>query len=178
MNAKILLTGAPGVGKTTVVREVARLLGPKAAGFYTEERREGHRRVGFDIITLDGRRATLSHVNKKSKCKVGKYGVDVPSLDSVAVSAIEHAVARNKIIIIDEIGKMELFSEKFREAVVRAFDSPNPTLAVIMLKPNPFADSIKQKPGVHLIEVTLSNRDSLPRKMARQLVPPVLYHDS
>ncbi len=165
MAAKILLTGAPGIGKTTVVREVARLLGPKAAGFYTEERREGSQRVGFDIITLDGQRATLSHVNKKSKYKVGKYGVDVQAIDSVAVLAIEDAIARNKIIIIDEIGKMELFSEKFREAVLRAFDSPNPTLAVIMLKPNPFANSIKQRPGAHLIEVTLSNRNSLPSQI-------------
>ncbi len=171
MNAKVLLTGAPGVGKTTVVREVARILGPKAAGFYTEERREGHRRVGFDIITLDGRRATLSHVNKKSKFKVGKYGVDVQAIDSVAVSAIDDAIARNKIIIIDEIGKMELFSERFREAVVRAFDSPNPTIAVIMLKPNPFANSIKRKPGMRIVEVTLSNRDSLPQDIEEFLSP-------
>lgn len=171
MAAKILLTGTPGVGKTTVVKELARLLGPEAAGFYTEEQREGPRRVGFDIITLDSRRATLSHVNKKSKYKVGKYGVDVPSIDSVAASAIEDAIVANKIIIIDEIGRMELFSEKFREAVVRAFDSPNPILAVIMLKPNPFADSIKRRPGVRLIEVSLSNRDSLPAEIVRSLIP-------
>ncbi len=169
MPAKILITGVPGVGKTTVAREVARLLGENAGGFYTEERREGRGRVGFDIVTLDGRRAPLSHVNIKGKYRVGKYGVDVGAVDSVAASAIDDSVARNKTVIIDEIGKMELFSQKFRESVTRALDSPSPTLAVIMLKSNPFADAVKQRPDVKLIEVTPTNRDSLPRKLAGQL---------
>jgi nucleoside-triphosphatase len=169
MPAKVLLTGVPGIGKTTVIREVARLLGPDAAGFYTEETRAGGRRTGFDIITLDGRRAVLSRVKKKSRFRVGRYGVDIEAIDFLAVSSIEDAIQRNKTVIIDEIGKMELFSGKFRESVRRAFDSANPTVAVIMLKSNPFADSIKQKPDVELIEVTLSNRDSLPQRIFAEL---------
>jgi nucleoside-triphosphatase len=169
MPAKVLLTGVPGIGKTTVIREVARLLGADAAGFYTEETRAGGRRAGFDIITLDGQSAVLSRVKKKSRFRVGRYAVDIEAVDSIAVSSIKDAIERNKTIIIDEIGKMELFSEKFRESVKRAFDSPNPTVAVIMLKSNPFADSIKQRPDVELIEVTLSNRNSLPQRIAAEI---------
>lgn len=171
--AKILITGVPGVGKTTIAREVARLLGENAGGFYSEERREGRGRVGFDIVTLDGRRAALSHVNIKGKHRVGKYGVDVGAVDSVAASVIDDAIARNKTVIIDEIGKMELFSQKFRESVTRALDSPSPTLAVIMLKSNPFADSVKRRPNVNLIEVTPSNRDSLAPDIATRLTGKV-----
>lgn len=169
MPSRILLTGLPGVGKTTVAKQVAVLLGAAAAGFYTEETRESGKRTGFDIITLDGRRATLSRVNKESKYHVGKYGVDVESIERVAVAALERAIAEKKVVIIDEIGKMELFSDKFRESVTNAFNSPNPVLAVIMLKSHPFADSIKERPDTRIIEVTTSNRDSLARQIVNEL---------
>jgi nucleoside-triphosphatase len=165
MALKVLLTGLPGVGKTTIVTQVAQQVGSTAGGFYTEETREGGKRTGFDIITLAGKRAALSRIGRKSPCRVGKYGVDVQSIERVGVPAIEEAIAGGKCIIIDEIGKMELFSEKFREAVTKAFNSPNPVLAVIMLKSHPFADSIKRRANVKIIEVTVSNRDSLPRQL-------------
>ena len=169
MAPKILLTGVPGVGKTTVIKEIVRFLGDNAAGFYTEETRQGGRRTGFDIVTLDGRRAVLSRANERSRYRVGKYGVDIEGSDSVAGPAVEAAIDGNRTVIIDEIGKMELFSQKFRASVTRAFDSPNPTVAVIMLKANSFADSIKRRPDVKIIEVTNSNRDSLPRRIAGEL---------
>ena len=169
MHHKILLTGVPGVGKTTIIKEIARLLGRDAAGFYTEERRYRDRRVGFDIITLDGRTAALSHVDIKGKNRVGKYGVDLDAIDSVAVPAIEAALAGGKTVIVDEIGKMELFSRMFRESVLRALDSPNPMVAVIMLKSNSFADSVKRRTDVKIIEVTLSNRDALANRIVSEL---------
>ena len=169
MAGKILLTGVPGVGKTTVIRKIAAGLGELAAGFYTEEVREARTRIGFDIVTLDGRRAALSRKASKSTYRVGRYGVDVRAIDSVAVSAIDDAVSRGKIVIIDEIGKMELFSKAFRQSVTQAFDSPTSVIAVIMLKAHPFADGIKHRQGVTTIEVTESNRDSLPQEILSDL---------
>lgn len=169
MPKRILLTGVPGVGKTTVIQKVAKLLGSEATGFYTEETRMAGRRTGFDIITLDGRRAVLSRANKKSRHKVGRYGVDIDSLDSVAVPTIDYPIGKGKTIIIDEIGKMELFSRRFREAVLRAFESPNDVVAVIMLKHNSFTDSIKNRDDVTAIEVTVSNRNSLPGEIMEEL---------
>jgi nucleoside-triphosphatase len=169
VSPKILLTGAPGVGKTTVIRAVAETLGARAAGFYTEETRVAGRRTGFDIVTLDGRRAELSRANFKSSYRVGKYGVDVGALDSVAVPAVVEAVTRRKIILIDEIGKMELFSGSFRESVRKAFDASNPVVAVIMPKPNPFADSLKNRPGVSVLRVTEANRAMLPSAVLKDL---------
>jgi nucleoside-triphosphatase len=169
MSPKILITGAPGVGKTTVIRKVAGALGSHAAGFYTEERRENGRRVGFDIVTLDGRRAPLSGIGISGKQRVGRYGVDVHSIDSVAVPAIEQAIHERRIIIIDEIGKMELFSEKFRQAVVKAFDSPCPVVAVIMLKSNPFADSVKSRRDIEINDITISNRESIAAEIAKKI---------
>ena len=165
----ILLTGVPGVGKTTVIKEVAERLGQNAGGFYTEEKRHGRSRVGFDIVTLDGRRVALSRVNIKGRHRVGKYGVDVAAIDSVAVSSIDDAIASGKTVVVDEIGKMELFSQRFRESVARALDAPVPTVAVIMLKPNPFADAVKRRTDVKIVEVTPSNRDALPARIVEEL---------
>jgi len=150
------------VGKTTVIRKIAEGLGDNAAGFYTAEVREAHARIGFDIVSLDGRRAPLSRKTSKSKYRVGRYGIDLQAIDSVAVLAIKDAVSRNRIVIIDEIGKMELFSEPFRESVLRALNSSNLVVAVIMFKPHAFADGLKLRKDVRIIQVTESNRDRLP----------------
>lgn len=148
--AAVLVTGPPGSGKTTLVRRAVGEVGVPAAGFYTEEVRSGGRRTGFALVTLDGRRATLASVDIRGPRRVSKYGVDIEALESVGVPALEDPQAR--VVVIDEIGKMELMSERFREAVLRALDSGRPVLASIMLSRDPFADVVKARPDARLVE--------------------------
>src|SRR5262249_55178021 len=85
----LLLTGRPGVGKTTVIRAVAnRLPRSRLAGFVTEEIRVRGERRGFALVTLDGRRRVIAHVDREGP-RVGKYGVDVETLEALARSALE-----------------------------------------------------------------------------------------
>jgi nucleoside-triphosphatase len=77
------------------------------------------------------------------------------------VPAIDQAVATGQVVVIDEIGPMELFSTAFRAAVLRAVDSGRPVLATIVRRPHPWADALKRRPGVRLIEITPANRDAL-----------------
>lgn len=154
-----LLTGSPGTGKTTVIRQAVARSKARAGGFYTEEIRTGGARQGFRIVTLDGHDAILSHVDFTSRYKVSKYGVNVQNLDNVGVAAINQAVEESDLIVIDEIGKMELFSPRFREAVLKAVDSGKKVLGTVMLSPNPFADDIKSHPSVRVIELTRANHD-------------------
>src|SRR3990170_8149394 len=109
--AAILLTGRPGCGKTTLIREVVRSLDVPAGGFYTEEVRAAGRRLGFDLVTLDGRRACLASVNSRSRLRVSRYGVELAALDGLGTEAIRSGIAGASLIVIDEIGKMELHSE-------------------------------------------------------------------
>ena len=164
MGPNILLTGWPGVGKTTILKRVLSLLKREAGGFYTEEIRTDHRRVGFKIVTLEGREGVLAHVDYESKWRVGRYGVDLGNLEEIAVPAILEGI-EEELVIIDEIGKMELFSSEFREAVIQALDSPTPVLGAIMLKPHPFADGVKGRPDVQIFVVTRDNRDTLVDKL-------------
>jgi nucleoside-triphosphatase len=156
-----LLTGSPGVGKTTLITEVLSKANKQAGGFYTQEIRSGGVRQGFKIITLDGTEAVLAHVAINSPHRVGKYGVDIKNLENVAVAAIHRAIEQSDLIVIDEIGKMELFSPLFKEAVLKAIDSSKKVLGTIMLKPNPFADAIKHHPAVDIIVLTRDNRNEV-----------------
>ncbi len=138
--------------------EAAAAVKDRAGGFYTRELREGGRRVGFEVVTLDGRRGRLAHVDVRGPHRVGKYGVDLPSFEATGVDALERAVRDRDLIIIDEVGKMELFSDRFRRAVEEAVASGKPVLATVMLAPHPWVDRLKAHPQARLIELSPDNR--------------------
>jgi nucleoside-triphosphatase len=166
MPYNLLLAGLPGCGKTTVVEKVVAVLPSGAAGgFLTRELRQGKVRVGFEVRTLTGESAVLAHVDITSRHRVGRYGVDVAAFERVGVIALEEAVAAGHLVIVDEIGKMELFSERFRRTVLAVLDGPSPVLATITARPHPWCDQIKARPDVELWTVTLQNRDALPKRV-------------
>jgi nucleoside-triphosphatase len=150
------------VGKTTALMAVVRQLGTGAGGFYTAEVRAGGDRSGFEIVTLSGERRMMASKAYKSAHRVGSYGVDVEAIDTLAAGSIDEALKNSSIVVVDEIGKMELFSEKFRQAILKALDSEKPVLGVIMKPSHPFADKIKARNDVGLVEVTLENRNKIP----------------
>jgi nucleoside-triphosphatase len=161
MGKTILLTGRPRVGKTTIIKDVVRRLPGQAGGFYTEEIKERGRRQGFRIVTLDGQEGILAHVGIKSPMRVSKYEVNLADLEDIGVAAIRDAIAYKDYVVIDEIGKMELFSQAFRDAVWAAIHSDRPVLGTITLRPHPWADGVKALPQVTIIEVTEANRDKI-----------------
>lgn len=169
MAEALLLTGAPGCGKTTLIRRVVEALPCPAGGFYTREVREGGARVGFEVVTLDGARATLARIGLKSAYRVARYGVDLAGLEAVAVPSIRRAMEAASLVVIDEIGPMESFSEAFRAAVLAALTGPVPVLGTIVKRRTPFADYVKAQPGVTLIEVHAGNRDALVHDLSRTL---------
>lgn len=165
MGQAYLLTGMPGTGKTSIIREALSQSGCDAGGFFTEEIRNVGIREGFRVVTLDGREAVLAHITIESPFRVGKYGVDISVLDDIAITAIYNAIATNNIIVIDEIGKMELFSPRFIKAVQDAMESNKKLLGTITLKPHPLADIIKQSGSVRLVEMTRRNQHQILREL-------------
>ncbi len=161
----ILLTSRPGMGKTTVLIKLSQLLKNEAAGFYTREIRQHNRRQGFEIVSLKGKSKVLAHVDfPSSRYRVSKYGVKPENLEEFLAEIKEVLDNKeSKCLLIDEIGKMELFNEKFKERVEEAVDSRLPVIATIMSKKDPFCDALKKRPDVKVIEVTGDNRDDLPQ---------------
>ncbi len=159
MKPVYLLTGNPGTGKTSLIKQAVGSFRLKAGGFYTEEIRGQGTRLGFRLVTLDGREAVLAHIDFDKRFHVGKYGVDVSIMEKVGVSALKQAAAECDLIIIDEIGKMEILSPAFRETASSIIDSGKRVLGTIMFHTNPWADAIKRRSDVTLATVTRENRE-------------------
>ncbi len=165
-----LLQGRPGIGKTTLLCRIAdRLSHMRTGGFFTEEIREHGQRVGFRVETFSGQSGILSNVSFQKGPHVGKYRVDIPQFESIGVSALEDALKTADLILIDEIGKMELFSERFREMVLTCLDSSKLVIATVMSRSHPFVDRLKSRSDVEIIEVTLKNRDGLVERLVNSM---------
>lgn len=168
MIGKVLLTGRPGCGKTTLIKRVVNELALPAGGFYTEEIRAHGERVGFKIITLDGQEAVFAHVDFKTSERIGKYRLDLSALETVGVGALREAVRGRQLIVIDEIGPMEIRSAIFRDVVNEALNSGTPILATVTARSFPFTDGIKKRPDLTLIEVRPDNRKQLVSELSDQ----------
>lgn len=162
----LLLTGLPGIGKTTVAKRViSSLPGLRISGFYTQEIRDKGKRLGFELITLHGERFVMAHIESGSECRVGRYGVNVRAIDR-AVSMTLADTRQPQLYIIDEIGKMECFSLQFIRLVTRLLDAGKPlVVATIACRGRGFIAEVKRQYGDELWEVTQKNRDTMPWKI-------------
>jgi len=170
-STRILLEGRPGSGKTTLARRIVAGLRKgdiPVTGFTTEEIREARTRVGFAIETVDGERGTLAHVDFAGPPRVGKYGVDLDALERLAVPVLRDA--RGALVVIDELGKMELASRPFCDAVEQLFASDADVVATVHVFRHKFTDALKSRPDVERLQVTAANRDDLARVLVRKLV--------
>jgi nucleoside-triphosphatase len=161
LKKNILITGFPGVGKTTLIKKISeelKYLHP--VGFYTTEIREEGMRKGFELISLGGGKGILSHVDIKSPYRVGRYRVDIKSFDYF-INQIKFFAPATGLIIIDEIGKMECYSDKFRKLLKEILDSEKWVIATIARKGSGLIAEVKKRKDVKLFEMTSSNRDSL-----------------
>lgn len=167
---KLLLTGPPGVGKTTVTQKVLTGIEISAGGFYTQEMREGGCRVGFSLRTLDGAEGVLAHIDYQGGYRVGRYGVDIDLFERLAIPALERALETKELVVIDEIGRMELFSRRFQEMVLYILDQEKRhLLGVIHQGRGLFMASIKRRRDVEIMAVNRANRDKLPARIMAHL---------
>jgi nucleoside-triphosphatase len=160
--ARILLTGLPGCGKTTAIKKiVANLNRAKLAGFYTQEIRTKNTRKGFGWNRLDGANGVLAHADVRSRFKVGKYGVDVDGFEKAVVPVLDVERTDVDLFVIDEIGKMECFSEKFVAAVRRLLASDKSVLATVAKKGAGLIREVKDYPDARRFNVTRENQDKI-----------------
>jgi len=164
----LLVTGSPGIGKTTLILRAIEQVEGKCCGFYTAEIRDRGMRVGFEAVALNGTRRLFSHINVKSLYRVGKYGVDVAGFDEF-LEGIPFSDPQNFLVLIDEIGKMECLSAKFRRLAVALLDAPVPLLGTVALRGDTFIEGIKARPDVRLFLVTKENRDDLAFEIAETI---------
>jgi nucleoside-triphosphatase len=160
---RIAVTGAPGCGKTTLVRRVVERIGDRlaAGGIYTEEIRSGGSRTGFEIVSIaTGQRGLLARADLATGPRIGRYRVSLRGIEEIAIPAIERAAYGADLVVIDEIAPMELTSPRFADCVEALLGVPRPLLFAIHRKARgPLLARIRKEFRVH--EVTPANRDEL-----------------
>lgn len=171
---KIGITGLPGVGKTDTLIKVVRDLeesGYRVGGMITEAIIENDERIGFYVMDWQTKEKRIfAHVKLDTGERVGKYGVDIKALEEVGVPSIERAITDENIdiIIIDEVGKMEMLSENFCKAVIAALDSDKPILLTLHKKSrSPLLQDIRRRDDIRILEVSPVNRNLLPYKIEK-----------
>ena len=162
----IFLTGRSGVGKTSVLLRAVDILkaeGCSIGGMIGREVRERGVRVGFEIVDLaTGGKGWLAHVNQPTGPRVSKYRVNLSDLNTIGVASILNAIESTDVIIIDEIGPMELFSSDFKEAVMRAIKSKKPMIGTIHFRAHdPLINTVRAREDAEILEVTRGNRRRL-----------------
>ncbi|MBI4343770.1 MAG: AAA family ATPase [Candidatus Omnitrophica bacterium] len=166
----VLVIGRPGIGKTTLIRRVAAALRSYAIdGFVTDELREHGQRQGFWLSSLDGRQVLLAHRRIESAFRVGPYKVNVQVLEQVAVPIIHRAIERAVVLLLDELGRMELYSEQFARAVEEAFERGPSIVATAGVAPLPWLEALKRRRDVELIPLTSANRGVIEEELVARL---------
>jgi nucleoside-triphosphatase len=180
----LIITGPPRSGKTTLIKKMCqrKSFRKNSGGFFTEEFRDSGKRSGFNIVTVpEGRIGLLAKKGFSSPYRVGRYGVNIKALEKLGCEAMLRSLSEGNIIVVDEIGKMELYSIKFKDALLKGLDSPCKVLATIMERPNVFADKIKNRPDVQLIYLKRETADKVfcvVKKWARHPSPPTSNRSS
>ena len=169
---KIGITGLPGSGKTyALLRVIEMLKGEELliGGMVDEPIEEGRKKTGFTVRNLlTDEKAVFASTDIESKVVVGKLGVDLSKLEEVGVKALKEAIEKCDIIVIDEVGKMEVESEAFVEAVKETLDADKPMIITLHKKSrNPLLQDIRRRDDVRILEVTPTNRNILPYKIVR-----------
>jgi len=144
-----------------IKRVVERVGRERFGGFYTEEIREHGERMGFRLVTLDGKSGVLAHEQIVRPFRIGRYGVDVTCMDELGVPAIADTVTRQRLLVIDELGPMEAYSTAFRQVVSDVLNSTIPFIGTIALASHPWLDSIKQHPRVIVRLMDVNERETV-----------------
>jgi nucleoside-triphosphatase len=130
----------------------------------TQEVRTGGHRVGFRIRNLaSGREGCLARVEGSTGPRIGKYTVDTHDLETVGVEAIRNAIeGRSRLVLVDEVGPMEMTSTVFRGTISRLLHASKPTVATV--KYGSRYQEVEEASGMSgptMITITPENRDKV-----------------
>ncbi len=167
---KIGISGALGPQKSETIKSIIKMLdeeGFDVGGMVTEPIMEDNKRVGFQVMDWSTKeKAVFSHLDLQSSVEVKGYGVNLDSLNEVGVKAIKNAAKENDIILIDEIGKMQVESEKFCETIRSIYEVNKPLIITFEKKSrNTLLQDLRRRDDVRMLELTNVNKDLLPYKV-------------
>ena len=173
MIKNFIITGRPGTGKSTLIKNIIREAKKNqvtVGGISTPENRGPQGRTGFFLIDLQtGTKHVMASLHPQGPPRVGRYYVHLDTVETHGANAIQNAIQNCQLICIDEIGKMELYSESFKDMVLKALDTKK-VVATIMERSHLFCDTIKKRKDTTLYRVTKENRDKLVNIIKKEII--------
>ncbi len=167
MKQNILISGPPASGKSTLLADAIK--GKNVGGIYTPEIRRDGERWGFKVIDLHtGKEAIFASIEIKPAV-VSKYGLDVEAFERVAIPAIEWALESADIVAIDEIGNMEMHSEKFKQLVEQALDAKKVIATISFRSKDSFIEKVKLRKDVKIHYITTVNWERILKEVKAEL---------
>ncbi len=167
MATRIAVTGSPGIGKSTLVAKVISGTKLRVGGVLARDRCYKDRRTGFELLDLSTGMVGILADEAGDGPQLGKYRVHLDDLDRIGAQAVENALGCD-LIVVDEVGPMELSSHRFVLAVEKAIASPKPMLVVLHQWSN-HRLAKKIRGSFRVLTVTRENRDSLVDKIVQAL---------
>jgi nucleoside-triphosphatase THEP1/ADP-ribose pyrophosphatase YjhB (NUDIX family) len=169
-----LLTGSPRMGKTTLIKKLINEIGSDiCGGFYTEEITNSNERVGFRCVSINGESVEIASVESPSKTRIGRYGIDIERFEKFAIKILQEALITKKIIVIDEIGFMQMLSSTFQKIVQEIVSNKNIVLGTIPLDSHPEIDQIKYLNEVEIISINEFNRDMISEFLVKDILKSI-----
>lgn len=175
---KVLLTGPPRSGKSRLLRQLAEQYPGNAGGYLVKEiLGPDRRRAGFELLVVWSgpgsglrtvERAVLARLDPWSPHRVGKYWLEESAV-TMAVQALDAAMHEGGLVLVDEIGPLQIGVPSFRDALSRCLDGPGPLLGAISPAPDPFLDALRNRPGLRLLEVNRLNSRHMAEGLQRWL---------
>nr|WP_279538075.1 nucleoside-triphosphatase [Paenibacillus turpanensis] len=166
-----LLTGKPRMGKTTMIKKLINEIGSEmCGGFYTEEITNSNDRIGFRCVSVNGESVEIANVESPSKTRIGRYGVDIEAFENFAINILQDALSSKKIIVIDEIGFMQMLSTSFQKIIQDIISDNNIVLGTVPLDSHPEIDKIKYLKKVKIIGVNDFNRNAIPEYLVNDIM--------
>jgi nucleoside-triphosphatase THEP1 len=166
-----LLTGEPRMGKTTMIKKLINEIGLDiCGGFYTEEIRNSKDRVGFRCVSITGESVEIANVESPSKTRIGRYGIDVERFEGFAIRILQDALLSKKIVVIDEIGFMQMLSNSFQKLVYEIISDKKIVLGTIPLQGDRIINKIRNLKEVEIVVINEINRDVIIEPMVDELI--------
>nr|WP_269845618.1 nucleoside-triphosphatase [Paenibacillus selenitireducens] len=166
-----LLTGKPRMGKTTMIKKLINDIGTDiCGGFYTEEITNSDDRIGFRCVSVNGESVEIANVESPSKTRIGRYGIDIEKFENYAIKILQDALCSKKIIVIDEIGFMQMLSTSFQKMVHEIVSDNLIVLGTVPLDSHPEIDKIKYSKEVQMISLNEFNRDVISEFLVKDIL--------
>lgn len=166
-----LLTGKPRMGKTTLIKKIISKIGlDNCGGFYTEEIRNSKDRIGFRCVSISGESVEFANVESPSKTRIGRYGIDVEKFEKFAIRTLQNELISKKIIVIDEIGFMQMLSNSFEILVQNIIADKKIVLGTIPLEGDLVINNIRNLSEVKIVEINETNREIIINSLVEEII--------